>query len=224
MATGNDEPSVGADDLPQGHWLHRPLILRGVSLALRVPPTPAAITAASGRMKPAAITSVGADDSVRPLCVAVPLPGRTGSSSPTEYRDHPQPPDLSALRQPANGPPGASDGPRGTSGCRNQCPWGRRRPLRRTQQPGGNTVGAIHESPVSGGDFPPGSDKRRPVSKPTVGRDLCVPPTPAAMTARAGIIEPQKKEAGLTARLLSAILSSCVDPGSASFTPPVCGG
>ena len=29
-----------------------------------------------------------------------------------------------------SGPPGASDGPRGTSGCRNQCPWGRRRPLR----------------------------------------------------------------------------------------------
>ena len=28
------------------------------------------------------------------------------------------------------GPPSASDGPRGTSGCRNQCPWGRRRPLR----------------------------------------------------------------------------------------------
>ena len=28
----------------------------------------------------------------------------------------------------------------------------------------------------------------------------------------------------LTARLLSAILSSYVDPGSASFTPPVCGG
>ena len=26
---------------------------------------------------------------------------------------------------------GASDGTRGTSGCRNQCPWGRRRPLRR---------------------------------------------------------------------------------------------
>ena len=34
MVCGIDKPCVGADDLPQGHWLHHPLILRGVSLAL----------------------------------------------------------------------------------------------------------------------------------------------------------------------------------------------
>ena len=34
MEKGIGKPSVGADDLPQGHWLHHPLILRGVSLAL----------------------------------------------------------------------------------------------------------------------------------------------------------------------------------------------
>ena len=33
-----------------------------------------------------------------------------------------------------SGPLGASDGPRGTSGCRNKCPWGRRRPLRGMRQ------------------------------------------------------------------------------------------
>ena len=40
---------------------------------------------------------------------------------------------------PRCGPPGASDGPRGTSGCRNQCPWGRRRPLRRCWRVSGGT-------------------------------------------------------------------------------------
>ena len=33
-------------------------------------------------------------------------------------------------RRPGFGAPGASDGPRGTSGWWSQCPWGRRRPLR----------------------------------------------------------------------------------------------
>ena len=53
-------PFLRRAGLPQGHRLHNSLILRGVSLALCVPPTPAAITAASGKMEPAAIISVGA--------------------------------------------------------------------------------------------------------------------------------------------------------------------
>ena len=56
------------------------------------------------------------------------VPHRRGRRPYGQNRDLPQPTaSLHFLR--GSGPPGASDGPRGTSGCRNQCPGGRRRPL-----------------------------------------------------------------------------------------------
>ena len=80
--------------------------------------------------------------------------GRTESSAPTNWwalpggvRAEQRPAPTSGLLLPFTIHPalavivtalraaGASDGPRGTSGCRNQCPWGRRRPLRRESIP-----------------------------------------------------------------------------------------
>ena len=66
--------------------------------------------------------------------------GGPGSSRPTKKRHAPcvgrdDSARRSRLATPAgSGPPGASDGPRGTSGCRNKCPWGRRRSLRGIRQ------------------------------------------------------------------------------------------
>ena len=81
---------VGADALPQGHWLHHPLILRGAYSR----------SAASGGRREAVArhrpgchgpTGLGTGcrnvgrvaGAVRPLCVFASGLGRTGSSSPT---------------------------------------------------------------------------------------------------------------------------------------------
>ena len=54
------------------------------------------------------------------------------------------------------GPPGASDGPRGTSGCRNQCPWGSRRPLRCNH----NGVGFLCRGASRSARLPGGNDEK----------------------------------------------------------------
>ena len=102
-------------------------------------------------------------------------------------------PDTKCREKRGRGPPGASDGPRGTSGCRNQCPWGSASDTPRRMS------GMWSQCPWgSGGPYEYNRDRSQPTVPflpsahgqrrdtqvppyegnvtPFVGRHLCVPP------------------------------------------------